>query len=794
MAASSHRVDFARVADAALHSAESLLREWLPEGRREGHEWKALNPTRADSRVGSFSINLNTGAWGDFATSAAGGDLISLYAYLHGIEQLQAARAIADRLGIRGADSADTPRPTRTDGPAKSAPRSESDAAGAARATKARSDWRPLRPAPDDAPEPPKAHLKRGKPQATWRYLDGDGKLIGVVYRFTTSDGGKEVLPCSFAQHAATGAREWRWMAFTEPRPLYGLHELARYPAAQVLVVEGEKCADAARERFGSGPVAITWPGGSKAVDKADWTPLAGRRVILWPDCDAQTGKDGEILPEAQQPGMRAMERVASIITKLGCTVRVVAIPAPGAKPGGWDVADAIAEGWSSDQLRTFVRDHLRLPAADGGTPDDQAAPASDDWKRDLVRSGSGSLLAVPANAYLMLANRQEWRNVLAYDEFAARPIKRMPPPYERGVAGDWEEMDDSFTSLWLATRAGLPRISTPAAAEAAEMTARMAPFDPVKSYLDSLKWDGTDRCSHWLADYIGVPESPYSALVGRLWLIGMVRRVYEPGCKFDYMPILEGPQGRGKSSALEVLAHPWFGNTDFVMGDKDSMAVMQGKWLYEIAELDSFNKADTTRVKSFVTRQVDEFRPAYGRRVQRLPRRVVLVGTTNQHEYFKDATGNRRFLPLQVREQINLDGLRDMRDQLLAEAVQRYRDGERSYPSREEQALLISPEQESREIGDAWEEGIHRFLEKPDDISLAKPEIASTYDILVHGLKIDAGKIAREMTTRVGIIMRKLGWEKVERRGEHPRYVYKRPAKSAASRGETGGNDVLPV
>lgn len=769
------RIDFRLVAEAALRSIESLCGEWLPGGHREGHEYKALNPTRADSRIGSFSVNLNTGAWADFATNDKGGDAVSLLAYLQGLSQLEAAREIAKRLGL------DT----------NTAPGPHVDAGGGeVAAPRRRSEWIPVLPAPPGAGDPPVAHIKRGRPEARWEYRNAAGDILGAVYRFRTSDGGKEVLPCCFATHEETGLQEWRWLAFPDPRPLYGLDKLK--PVGTVLVVEGEKCADAARAVLPVEISVVTWPGGGKAVGKADWTPLAKRTVIVWPDCDAQQDKEGQTLPEADQPGIKAAEHVAEILSALGCIVRIVAIPAPGAKPGGWDVADAIAEGWTADQVRAFVRDNLRPPkCAEGSETPVQAAPA-DDWRQQITRNGNGAVMATVGNAYLNLVHRAEWRGVLAFDEFSQRPIKRSPPPFERGVSGEWEGMDDSFASFWLQTHAGMPKLSTPMAAEAAEMAAKIASFDPVRAYLDGLVWDGRERVDHWLVDFFGAPASEYTRLVGRFWLIGMVRRAYEPGCKFDYMPILEGPQGRGKSSALEILAHPWFGNTDFVMGDKDSMAVMQGKWLYEIAELDSFNKADTTRVKSFVSRQFDEFRPAYGRRVVKLPRRVVLVGTTNQFEYFKDASGNRRFWPIKCLDMINLDGLRDARDQLLAEAVVKWKEGARCYPTREEQELHIAPEQESREIADAWEEGVHRYLEEPM-VDGSKIDRASSFDILVKGLHLDAGKITKEMTTRVGLVMRKLGWNKHERRGEHPRYVYERPKKSSEQTGAPadGADDV---
>jgi len=769
------RVNFRRVADAALQSLRTLLGEWLPAGHYEGHEYKAINPTRGDRCAGSFSINVNTGVWADFASDDKGGDAISLYAYLNGMTPLEAARELGERLGVSRDDELPTP----------AAPRE--------RLPERKSEWRPIVPAPDDAGELPRAHIKRGRPEAVWTYRSADGALLGAVYRFRTSDGGKDVLPCVYAEHEKSGAREWRWLAFPQPRPLYGLDGLHER-VTTVLIVEGEKCADAARSMLPDTIAVLTWPGGSKAVDKADWSMLRGHKVVVWPDCDAQLDKDGKLLVEALQPGIKAAERVASILLEMGCEVRIVAVPAPGAKPSGWDVADAVAEGWSREQLLAYIRDSLRLPAAakSASTPPPASPPDEDTWRRDLVKDGNGKLIPGVPNAYFMLVHRGEWRGVLAFDQFAQRPIKRQPPPYERGIAGDWDAMDDSMTALWLATRGGMPKISTAQAAEAAEMAARAAPFDPVRAYLDALSWDGIERLNSWLSDFMGAPEGPYTALAGRFWLIGMVNRVYEPGCKFDYMPILEGPQGRGKSSALEILAHPWFANTDFVMGDKDSMAVMQGKWLYEIAELDSFNKADTTRVKSFVTRQIDEFRPAYGRRVLKLPRRVVLVGTTNQYEYFKDATGNRRFWPIKVIEQINLDGLAALRDQLFAEAVVRYRERERCYPTREEQETFFTPEQDAREVGDAWEEGVHRYLEAPEPDG-TKLNNVSAYDILVRGLHIETGKVTKEMSTRVGIVMRKLGWVKRERRGEHPRYVYERPQKSAHVTSATTGGERVP-
>ena len=147
--------------------------------------------------------------------------------------------------------------------------------------------WTPILPVPVQAGEPPRAHIKRGLPERIWCYRTADGRPLGYVYRFKTSTGGKETLPLVFARHADTGVEEWRWMAFPEPRPLYGLDRLAAKPDAVVLLVEGEKCADAAAELLPEFAV-VSWPGGAKAVKKADWSALAGRKVVAWPDADAK--------------------------------------------------------------------------------------------------------------------------------------------------------------------------------------------------------------------------------------------------------------------------------------------------------------------------------------------------------------------------------------------------------------------------------------------------------------------------------------------------------------------------
>ena len=361
-------IDFQLITREALSRWNILLLQWLPGGKVDGHEYKALNPTRSDSKVGSFSINILTGAWSDFATGDKGGDLVSLYAYLNGIEQLEAAKDVAALVGLDIPKGDRKPAPKETNKPPTNILEHR------------KSPWVPIMPVPDDAPVPPVAHYARGRPDVVYKYRAADGLTNGYVYRFTTSDGGKETLPVCFCRNRDDGKMEWRWMAFSEPRPLYGLDRIAGLsspPNLPILLVEGEKCANVGDKELYKSFAVITWPGGTKAVNKVDWRPLIGRKVIAWADCDGQrrklTGHEKEtgvdpgsvpLLPESDQPGMRAMREIHKIMLELDPDIdfQFVDIPKPGDKKSGWDIADAIAEGMNADDLLKFISKHRKLP------------------------------------------------------------------------------------------------------------------------------------------------------------------------------------------------------------------------------------------------------------------------------------------------------------------------------------------------------------------------------------------------------------------------------------------------
>lgn len=335
------RINFEQINALALAQLPSLVEQWFPDGKRVGNEYKIGDIY--GSPGDSLSINLDTGLWADFAGDDRGGDPVSLYAAMTSKSQIDAARELAEILG------AGAPIEART-APAKPKPKSD------------KPQWTPVLPVPDDAPGPSFRHRAYGEPARVWTYRDAEGRVLGYVCRFDMPDGGKEVIPRTFCDNGK-GRREWRWLSFAKPRPLYGLDEIAKRPNAQVIICEGEKATDAARELFPAA-VVVSWAGGGKAVKHADWSALAGRKVVIWPDWDRKTYKKGpragEIMPVIEQPGIVAALDIAAQLDGIAEGVRIALPPEPRDDlEDGWDAADALAEGWTPERARDWIKSAL---------------------------------------------------------------------------------------------------------------------------------------------------------------------------------------------------------------------------------------------------------------------------------------------------------------------------------------------------------------------------------------------------------------------------------------------------
>lgn len=768
------RIDFPALAAALLDRAEVLVPLWLPAGRKLNGRWYVGDFDGAEGK--SANVNLRTGTWIDNGRSGdKGGDLISLYGRLKGLSNMAAARELMRDNGWMQHQV--QPPPARQTRPRTAAV-----------------EWLPIHPVPDGAPDyrTQWAHYARGVPGAHWEYRGVAGELLGVVCRFDKSDGSKDVQPLSYCQ-GSDGRREWRYKAFTQPRPLYGLWRLVREPQNQPLavVVEGEKKADRLFDALGGAIPVLGWPGGCKVVHLADWSPLRGYRVLAWPDADAQRDKaSGQLLPAEAQPGLQAMRKLAALLAEMQVPVRIVDTGAPGTRADGWDAADAVADGWTREQLLAFMRNLLpdqpdssaAADADEGGSTTAPAAQAEGGrparW-RDAYIMTRGAIRECVPNVMLLLHRHPAWQGVLGFDEFSQRIVKRRPAPYDdqAGTGTQWVDVDDTRAAAWIARQEGFVP-SAHMVAEAAMEAAHAQAFHPVLEYLRGLQHDGVERLDHWLVDLFGTADTPYVRLVGRYFLIGMCMRVLQPGCKFDYCLVLEGPQGRRKSSALRALAGEWFSDIELDLTNKDAMSNIRGKWLHEFAEMGSLARAEASRQKSFLSRQVDEFRPTYGRREIRCPRQTAFAGSTNEWAWNKDPTGGRRFWPVEVGDTVNTDGLAAVRDQLFAEAFAAAQAGDRYWPDADQQRQLFDPEQLARESPDAFVEILGSWIENDPQM---KPEFTLT-DACMSGLKLDAKSLTKDVQTRVGIALRKLGCERVERRSAVNRFVYKRPQRNAAS------------
>src|SRR5262249_15720609 len=234
---------------------------------------------------------------------------------------------------------------------------------------------------------------------------------------------------------------------------------------------------------------------------------------------------------------------------------------------------------------------------------------------------------------------------------------------------------------VFMQTMTGMLRIARATVADAVENVARANPQNPLVDFLEDLQWDGEKRLDSFLTSGFGVinadeEQAGYTQAVGRNFLISMVARARQPGCKADHLLMIEGPQGIRKSSALEIIGRPYFAELHQSIDSKDFYIRLRGVWLVELSELSALNGAGVERLKGALSCRSDFYRPPYGKRATEHPRMSVFAATTNESHYLLDTTGNRRFWPIHA-GMIDLDWLERYRDQLLAEAVHAVRAGE---------------------------------------------------------------------------------------------------------------------
>jgi putative DNA primase/helicase len=393
------------------------------------------------------------------------------------------------------------------------------------------------------------------------------------------------------------------------------------------------------------------------------------------------------------------------------------------------------------------------------------ATKATDEkrWQAKLRRAErSFAILPALDNVFAILANDVRWKGVLGFEEFSHRVMKLKPPPFPGGELGEWNDRDDARAVLWLGQEYQFSP-HTDVIANAVFLVADRRRYHVVKDYLGGLQWDRTPRLRTWCIDYLGAADTEYVRLVGYKYLMGAVGRVMRPGCKMDNVLILEGKQDAGKSAAFKTLFQAqWFTEANFQIGDKDGYAVMAGKWVIELAELDALSKSDSSTSKRFFTTAVDTYRPPYARRAIDVPRQLVFAGSVNFDTYLKDESGNRRYWPIRTADTLLLRELAEARDQIWAEAYGEYMEWELA----NEQAGGVLPapwqvlsnekplfelEQYARYEGDVYENVIRRYL-------VSRPRVTME-DILQSCLNLEISKWTPAEQRRIGKALKSIGW-----------------------------------
>lgn len=410
------------------------------------------------------------------------------------------------------------------------------------------------------------------------------------------------------------------------------------------------------------------------------------------------------------------------------------------------------------------------------------------DWNRRLIRGASrdpekpGPILPVLENLVSILSFDEHWCGVIGLDEFSGQIVKRKLPPTYISELGEWLDEDDHRLEYWLAEHYGIRRIPSHDLQKAVFLTADRNRFHEVRDFLEGLEWAGKPMLKDWLTAFLGAEQSEYHEAVAVKFLVQAVARIYEPGCKGDYVIILEGAQGVGKSSALRVMFDPWFTDAAFDLRDpQEAGQIIRGMWGVELAELDSMRKAEHDTAKAFFSRDRDRYRNPYGRKPMTVKRQQVFGGSANHFTYMTDDTGNRRYWPVRVAVKwgIDLKGLAQARDQLLAEAVREYKAGT-VWHVRAAEKPMFDDAQEQRYQGDAYETRIRAYLDEvsPD----GRRDRVTVAEVLAKALHLDTSKWTRAEQTRVGNIMtHRLQWsQERESTGARERY-YARPPEAKA-------------
>ena len=753
------KLDFEGLSQTLLYQVRSMLPEWLPGGRVMGNEYVCGDIMGGPGN--SMKVNITSGRWADFSTDQKGGDLISLYAAIHNLGNGDAFKKLNDMYGLA---------PTQVASQARKTP---------ATSTTAKVEL---------VPPPPGAALPsfKRKPDTIYKYKGKQGELLFLIARYDNAD--KKI----FTPWSYTAKGQWVKKAWPSPRPLYNLDRIIARPEKPILICEGEKAANAAHAFCGVTYNVTTWPNGSKAWDKVDWSSIYGKKnVLIWPDADT--------------PGRECAQKIAQLLKPHVGVIKV--IDTIGFN-GGKDAADFAFNNmsqfvsWAKPLAQVFemqkmslngVSEEQNLPAMlppepppfEDGDPGPESPPIQHVTNNTLVVGDNAEIPDKPkqaqivlwesmglqcnnktfyprnnaANVSLVLQRDKFLKGRLWYDEFHRNIYTTIDwDSNEPCSPRVWDEGDEAVLLQYIQIDIGIHNIDPAKIKSAIKTIPKKYVKNEPKDWMNSLVWDGTNRIDQFAAKYLGCDgDELYLSDLSKNFWISMVARIFKPGCKVDNMLILEGVQGLRKSTALSVIGGKWFAENPAGIGTKDFYLGLEGKLIVEIAELAGFSKADSNKIKQAISSPTDRFRAPYEPKAYDHPRQCVFAGTTNESQYLKDPTGARRFWPVYCHK-IDIESLKEDRDQLFAEAVEAFKRGEMWY----EEPNNAAEHQESRREHDPWEDLIIEYINKAEQ---KFTDFYRTIDIAQHAIGFEPDRLKKVDSNRIAACLRALNFSAGKKR-----------------------------
>lgn len=468
---------------------------------------------------------------------------------------------------------------------------------------------------------------------------------------------------------------------------------------------------------------------------------LVGERyeVIDYAEAKPQRIKDKKILywPTQAKGSKEKAEKLAKYTDE---TKLVVA-------QDGFDAVKAIEQGWEWAQFKEWARARIAVIVVTQQPEEDIPKP-TESQRVAIERLGlalsetTGAPICDIANVSLFL-ERSEWVGHVWFDDFHYKYFTD-----KAGRSKEWTDTDTLNLTGYLQSELGFRRIRDDIVLKGIYLHASKNVRNEPKDWLNSLEWDGTPRIADFFVECLGAECTAYTVAASHNFWVGMIARLMNPGCQMDNMVVLEGSQGTYKTSVLRVIGGKWYTEISGDIRSKQFLMLLHGKILIEIAELDAFSRAEASAIKALITRTEDNFVLPYGKIASIFPRTSIFVGTTNHDDYLIDDSGGRRFWPIKTGK-INLQLVKDTREQLFAEAHQLFADGAKWWLMPGDETKQI---QESRRFYDEWE-------------GILKTALNGSFMVTVHEaskyLNMSNDKLTKSDQKRIASCLKALGFKK---------------------------------